>query len=332
MKILIYTDYIEHTSGYAREIKDLLPYIEKAGHEVRFVALGYNGFPPNFQYKIYPAKIEEASNYWGIEVLDLAIRDFQPDVVLTLQDFFMTRKIAFAMSLPGKHKWIHWGTLDGDPADHYSREALRWIDYILYHSKFAENEIKKIYPNINGEVLYPPINPKTWNKLDKQKLKKEYGLEDRKIMITCGRNQQRKNIPVLLDAMVDIVKQIPEILLIIASSAPTKTQHKGKSQKVDGYDYDTFIRERGLQDHILNLRNAETEGTPITDKVLNIQYNLSDVMVHPSWGEGFGLPIAEAGLSGVPTIGVNHSAVAEVVGNGGILIPWRAVYIHTGWF
>ena len=45
MKILLYGDYLRWTSGYAREFRDILPYFLKAGHEVRQVALGYNGFP-----------------------------------------------------------------------------------------------------------------------------------------------------------------------------------------------------------------------------------------------------------------------------------------------
>ena len=54
-------------------------------------------------------------------------------------------------------------------------------------------------------------------------------------------------------------------------------------------------------------------------------------MVHPAVGEGFGLPIAEAGLCEVPTLGVDHSAVTEVIGKGGMVIPWRAYsYIMNG--
>lgn len=333
MKILIYTDYIRHTSGYAREIRDLLPFIIDAGHEVRFVGLGYNGFPPEFEYKVYAADVEEAEDYWAVEILDYAINDFQPDIVLTLQDFFPARKIAFAMSTPMKARWIFWGTLDGDPTDHQSREAIRWIDYVLYHSKFAKKEVEKAVKGVQGEVFYPAINPETWHKLDKEKLKKQYGLEGRKILITCGRNQQRKNIPVLLDALVEIKKKIPEILLILASSAQTTTAaKKGENKKVDGYDYDFFIRERHLEDNVMYPRNQDGSNTPVSDETLNIQYNMADVMVHPSLGEGFGLQIVEAGISGVPTIGVNHSAVTEVVGKGGILIPWRAyTYTQAGW-
>lgn len=332
MKILIYTDYLRHTSGYAREIRDLLPYLNEPPFEIRFVGLGYNGFPPEFDFEVYAADVDEASDYWAIEVLDYAIKDFQPDIILSLQDFFMTRKIAFALSIPGKHKWIHWGTLDGDPSDHYSREALRWLDYTLYHSKASKIEVEKVVKGIQGEVLYPPINPQTWKPISSKEIaqyKQEYGISNKdKVLITCGRNQQRKNIPVLLDAMVDIKKKIPNIKLILVSGVQTMTQNKGKSKRVDGYDYDAFIRERGLQNNIIDLRTEDYKSQSITDKRLNILYNISDLMVHPSWGEGFGLPIAEAGLVGLPTIGVDHSAVSEVVGKGGMLIPWRA-YIYT---
>lgn len=42
-------------------------------------------------------------------------------------------------------------------------------------------------------------------------------------------------------------------------------------------------------------------------------YHLADVLVHPARGEGFGLPVAEAMLAGIPVISVAYSGLADFV-------------------
>ena len=77
MKILLYGDYIRWTSGYAREFRDVLPYFLKAGHEVRQVALGYNGFPAEKEIQVYHTKLPDVKDYYAQEVLHYAIDDFK---------------------------------------------------------------------------------------------------------------------------------------------------------------------------------------------------------------------------------------------------------------
>jgi glycosyltransferase involved in cell wall biosynthesis len=49
-------------------------------------------------------------------------------------------------------------------------------------------------------------------------------------------------------------------------------------------------------------------------------YNAADVYVS-NCAEGFGLTIAEALACGVPAVGLDYSAVPEVIGPGGIVTP-----------
>jgi glycosyltransferase involved in cell wall biosynthesis len=54
---------------------------------------------------------------------------------------------------------------------------------------------------------------------------------------------------------------------------------------------------------------------------LALLYSAADVFVSTSWGEGFGLPALEAMACGTPVIAQDCSAISEVVGPGGVLIP-----------
>lgn len=68
-----------------------------------------------------------------------------------------------------------------------------------------------------------------------------------------------------------------------------------------------------------------------TRTMLNVLYNAADLYVSNS-AEGFGLTIAEAMACGVPVVGLDYSAVPEVVGPGGVVVPIRGlidnIYSH----
>jgi len=318
MKILIYGDYYKFRSGYAREIKDILPFLQK-NNEVRQVALGYNGYPIDKDMVVYHTKTPEVKNHYAQEVLHYALDDFNPDIVLTVQDFWILPKISFTLAHPGKFKWIHWGTLDCDPLDFYSRESLRWMHYCFFQSHHAAIEVKLQQPGLLGEVVYPSVDPKIFHKLNKKELRKEVQLEGFNILICNARGQQRKNVPVLLDALKEVIKEIPNTCLILPSGIK---RAKTDSGGLDGYDLERFVHELDIVEYVLLPRNQDKG--PIDDKTLNVQYNLADINILPSWGEGFGLPFIEAGISEIPSIGVDHSAVHEIVKGRGELVKPRA--------
>jgi len=174
-----------------------------------------------------------------------------------------------------------------------------------------------VNPGVMGEVVYPPVDPKVFNKIeDKKELKKKYKLDTFNVLICNARGQQRKNVPMLLDAFKMVLEELPNTVLILSSGiSNTKTD----AGQLDGYDLDRFVSELDLTDYVL-LPRSISRG-PIDDDTLNIQYNLADINILPSWGEGFGLPFIEAGLAEVPSIGFDHSAVHEVVLNRGVLVP-----------
>jgi glycosyltransferase involved in cell wall biosynthesis len=280
------------------------------------VALGYNGFPVEKEIQVYHTKLPDVKDYYAQEVLHYAIDDFKPDIVLTLQDFWVLPKISFTLAHPGTFKWVHWGTADSEPLDFYSRESLNWMHYCFFHSHFAAINCKMVNPRLMGEVVYPPVDPRVFHKLgDKKELKAKYKLDTFNTIICNARGQQRKNVPMLLDAFKNVLEELPNTVLILSSGiSNTKTD----TGQLDGYDLDRFVSELDLTDYVL-LPRSINKG-PIDDETLNIQYNLADINVLPSWGEGFGLPFIEAGISEVPSIGFDHSAVHEVVLNRGILV------------
>ena len=74
-----------------------------------------------------------------------------------------------------------------------------------------------------------------------------------------------------------------------------------------------------LRDRVL-LTEAHDTFNGLNRPALNVLYNAADIYASTS-AEGFGLTIAEAIAAGVPAVALDYSAVPEVVGDAGILVP-----------
>lgn len=310
-KVLMYGDFYRQASGFAKEFRTLIKYFPK-DIEVRQVGLDYNGLqkPDIF---VYPTAIKGVRNYWSAEILDYAIEDFQPDIVLSIQDYFVLPALIQVLSKPRKWKmkWVNWGVIDGAPLNNYHAVCSSWAHLNLVHSKFGqyalEDQFESVYKD-KGDVrtLYPPIDLEIYKPLEKANLRKKYRTEGRFVVSFIGKNQFRKNIPVLMEAVKKASKRITNIQLLV-HTLPVKRADGTE----EGYDLTGLVKNMDLREYISALR---TSG-PVTDEIMNEIFNSVDINCLPSMGEGFGLPIAENMAVGIPNIATNCSSITELLAN-----------------
>jgi glycosyltransferase involved in cell wall biosynthesis len=60
--------------------------------------------------------------------------------------------------------------------------------------------------------------------------------------------------------------------------------------------------------------------TSVRPAVLNALYNRARIVLHPSYYEGFGLPLVEAMAAGTPLVSSSVSSMPEIVGPAGLLV------------
>ena len=163
----------------------------------------------------------------------------------------------------------------------------------------------KIHTAPNGvSSAFQPI----LDKENRQFCKNKYNLPD-KFILFVGTIEPRKNLPVLLKAYHHLVK-----------NAPTPQQRPVPRLVIAGkmgWMYNEVLQQINqleLQERVLLTGYIASEDLPIV-------YNLAEVFVYPSIYEGFGLPTLEAMACGTPVITSNVSAMADYVGEAGMLVP-----------
>jgi len=328
MRILIYGDNFNDNSGFAKEIRNFIPTFLENGHEVAQVALNYSGLPPrNYKIRMYPTKIMGVRSYWAPEILDVAIDDFKPDIVFTVGDYFMLPHIVSILTKPRMCKWIHWGVVDGDPMRKEYAVAASWANWNLTQSKYGADVLKdtqkKVFKNSQAEVFYPPIDLDNFKKLNIEPLREKFKTKDRFTVLFVGRNQYRKNTPVLLEAISKLRKVITNIQLLLHST-PTVSPNGVP----DGFDLTNLVADMDLQEYVASVKS----GVSIPESVMTEIYNSADCLCMPSFGEGFGLPIAEAMACEIPVIANKCSSMTELLeGDRGMLVKPAAHIWQDGY-
>lgn len=125
-------------------------------------------------------------------------------------------------------------------------------------------------------------------------------------VLRTDRLMPRKNYPSLLRSMAPVLAAHPEADLIIHA----RTQDQGGDLLDEMSKYPQVVRQ---------IRPTGFGGEA-DRRLLNALYNAADLYVSNS-AEGFGLTVAEALAAGVPAVGLDYSAVPEVIGPAGVVVP-----------
>ena len=166
---------------------------------------------------------------------------------------------------------------------------------IEQHTNVRSNRIVVIPWGVNSTFMYSPSAGAF--------TRASAGLrEHAAVVLQVSSGGRYKNTPALLHAFAQLQSRLDDAVLV-RLGAPF---HPDESQ---------LATRLGIQNAIRCLGRIDG------DRALANWYNAADVLVFPSSWEGFGWPPLEAMACGTPVVASNIPAVAEVVGDAGVLVP-----------
>lgn len=129
-----------------------------------------------------------------------------------------------------------------------------------------------------------------------------YGLSpDTFCLVNVGSNHPRKNVMAILQSLALLRQRGLPVHLLKAGADFTADQN-------------AYLQHQNLTDC------ASYLGKPNQAELVQL-YNAADVLVAPSFYEGFGITPLEAMACGTPVVVANTTALPEVVGEAGLLVP-----------
>jgi len=181
---------------------------------------------------------------------------------------------------------------------HLQKRQFRKHENIIAISNFSKNELMKHYGLKEKRITVIPtgVDTEKFNQSNNSNdVREKYG---KNILLYSALTVYRKRLPVLLEAMTRVIKEVPNAHLILTGGGPLWNYCKNLSNSL------------GLQENVTFLGFVK-------DEELRKYYASSDIYILPSELEGFGQVLLEAMASGTPVICANIPPMSEIVENGG---------------
>ncbi len=118
----------------------------------------------------------------------------------------------------------------------------------------------------------------------------------------------RKNIELALGVLAVLRQELPAAKLVV--TGPLGPHNP--ANKVYFENLQRIRAELGLEKAAYFLAEHTQEYLP--DRVISDFFHLADALLLPSWEEGFGIPLLEAGLTGMPIFCANIPTLRELGG------------------
>lgn len=290
-------------TGFGTVTREVLGRLAERGRQVAAVGWGYDGWPYDRRrcsYDIYPSALAGAP-----PVLARVIAERRPEVVVALGDLWMIEWVS-ELDERRRTRFVPYFPVDGAPFYRPWARSLRDADVAVTCSEFGRGVVGEALPDLEVRLIPHGVDTAVFRPLEGHIRPPE--LEGRFIVGCTARNQPRKNLPVLISAFARFCADKPEALLYLHTD-PTDV----------GWDILELLDRHGVKERTAISRFASV-GSGLDPAALNEIYNLFDVMVLPTAGEGFGLPIVEAMAAGVPVVATAYSACVELVEGRGELV------------
>lgn len=319
MRILWWSNSPWTSTSYGCQTRQVATRIKALGYDVAIASnFGLLGNAIDWRgITIYPAKRTPL----GVDTIKDYAEHFYADVVISLYDVWAFPKdVALLIGAP----WAAWTPVDGAPVPQsvVDRLTVRRPDptYVLSMSQFGKGQLDAA--GIENTYIPLGVDCEVFKPGDKEKAKVNIGVSPDVFLCTMVAANKglppRKSWQECLQAFAAFNKNHPESVLYL---------HTSKKPIIrEGVDLPALAKEFGIGESVSFADEIEmTVG--ISDAQMATIYQASDVLLSPSMGEGFGLPIAEAQACGCPVITQRCSAMPELTVNGVCVNPLRPLWI-----
>jgi len=338
LELLFFGDSPTENTGFSTVSKNILKRLHATGkYNITCVAINYFGNPHNLPYAMYPAINNSQGDVYGRQTLLDLLRnkDKHFDILFTLQDTFVMATFGEEIKklrdgfidksgekptfVRGRgFKWIYYYPIDATPKKEWLEKSVKFADIAVPYTEYAKKESQKflerdynvIYHGFDSNDFYPMTEE------DKQAFRDKYfknhELEKKFVIVNVNRNQERKGYLQTLVAFKLLQKIMPNAVLY--THCDVANDRGGNLIEVG--------KQLGITENwIYPNPDAFAKGFSFPVEYINGIYNIADVNISTSYGEGFGLSVLESMATKTINLFPDNTALSEILADGrGLLI------------
>ena len=276
-----------------------VPRIRALGHEVVLGAnygLGGAVLSMGDSGSIYPLGLERSGN----DVLAAHAAHCEADVVITLYDAWAFRPAAVSAV-----RWCPWAPVDHEPMPGPVRDALRLAWQPIAYSQFGQREMQ----NAGLDAAYVPhcLDMSEYTPGNQAESRERLGLpQDVFVAAMVAANKgvpSRKSFPEAFMAWRAFLDTHEDAVLYL---------HTHRGSEMQGLDLDELLQAVGIPKRNVVFCDPYHNVIGFPTPYMVDVYRAADVLLSPSMGEGFGLPILEAQACGTPVIVGDWTSMPEL--------------------
>lgn len=326
MKFLIHSNAPTAATGYGVQAALLADRLAGDGHEVAVSCTwghqtGITTWrsPGGHSIRLYPMSAFHAG---GLDILPgHADHWFEGDPkagwIITLVDVH-----AIASPLLAGFQVLAWTPVDHDPAPPYIARFLETTKATpVAMSRFGARALADAGIKAAGVPLAVNANAyrPTWE-LNGRSSREVFGLDPAQFvvgMVAMNKDpNDRKGFGEAFQAFAEFHRSHPEALLYV---------HTEQHGLAGGVSLPKMAKACGIPEHAIRFAPQWAYRIQLGDREMAALYTSFDVLLAPSAGEGFCVPLIEAQACGVPVIASNFTAQPELVGEG-VMVSGQRVW------
>ena len=238
-------------------------------------------------------------SYEDAKSLLYAIENIKPDYIVWFGDIIIMNDI-LKVDLKNT-KFIPYSPCDGNQILYGSKSIFDKAYKIIATSKHTKKVLKEF--GYDSTVLYHGVDTNIFK--PKEIDKKSFGIENDKFIFShWGVNSGRKMIWRLIQCFYEFSKDKDDVILLIRTIPETPEYNLVEFTK---FRFPELFEKKKLFFSLPNMFN------PVPEEFMANFYNISDVYISASSGEGFGVPYIESMACKKPIIAPNHSSTPELI-------------------
>lgn len=295
------------------------------------------------------------------ELLKKVVGEEKPEVIFLFQDIFnISAIIKDLKEASPDSKILSYFPIDGYPISKLYSDAVEYSDILITYSDWAIENFKEFYPEA-GEIhkLYHGVNTETFKPIKPgliQALRKGTGWENKFVCVNVNRYQPRKQLDLTMRIfsmfsygynecqscghwqplnMSRCELCMEKEMMALGSDKPDTRLylHTNQRARIMGYfptdHLLSHLENAGValdsEEQRVSVNGHDLNKNEVPSSVINEIYNCADLNMTTTVGEGCGLSLLESAAVGVETIAPKNSAIPEMLGDTGHIIPNKAV-------